>query len=173
MFLVDSFWSPGCVRLRDVRSRAFAELHRPKMAASERPWPAFFRLSNRLRTHMLHSSRAFSLVHFSRLYAANPFLSSETADSAPVHTTHHTCSCSRVPVSCQASVAHLSSHLQRVAPLYARFLADFDASFALAGHLLIEHRASGDDKCFAIDAFVEPVRHIETYRSIVRILVSR
>ena len=167
---LDLLWSTGCVRLRDVQSRAFTELHRPKMAASGMPWPASFRLSNRLRTRMLHSSRAFSLVHSSRLYAANLFLSSKTAD---VHTAHRTCPCSRVPVSYQASVAHLSSHLQRVAPLYARFLAEFDASFALAGRLLIELRASGDDKCYAIDAFVEPVRHIETYRSIVRILVSR
>lgn len=72
----------------------------------------------------------------------------------------------------QASAAKISSHVQQLAPLYARFLSEFDRSLAAAGTLLVGFKAPAGDRCTAIDAFVEPIRHIETYRSIVKILVS-
>ena len=73
----------------------------------------------------------------------------------------------------QASAAHISSHVQQLAPLYARFLSEFDRSLAAAGALLVGFQAPACDRWSAVDAFVEPIRHIETYRSIVKILVSR
>lgn len=75
-------------------------------------------------------------------------------------------------MSLEAFSAYFASNITLLSPVYERFLEEFDRSLAVAGPLLAAARVSEEERWIVVDAFVDPVCHIETYRSILKILLD-